>query len=60
MADDKKKKEEPTCGCGRPDLYEEMLKQQKKSKDKDADTTTSCEIGNDKNYEDKESEEAEN
>lgn len=56
MAKDKQKKEEPMCGCGRPDLYEEMLKQQKNRNDKDADTTTSCEIGNDKNSEDKESE----
>lgn len=56
MAKDKKKKEEPMCGCGRPDLYEEWLKQQKKSKGKSNDSTTTCEIEGDNSSEDMESE----
>lgn len=42
MSNETKKNEGSNCGCGRPDLYEEWLKQNKSTKDKGADSTASC------------------
>lgn len=56
MTDRTKKNEGPTCACGKVDLYEEMLKDEN-NKEEVADSTDSCQIGDDNNPEDDKNEE---
>jgi len=41
MAEETKKNEGPTCACGKVDLYEEWLKQNKDEKKEEVSTPTS-------------------
>lgn len=40
MAEKEKKSEGPSCACGKVDLYEEMLKNEKKQKEASEATTS--------------------
>ena len=52
MTDKAKNDEGPACACGRVDIYKEMLKSNKTTKDKNDDSTDSCQVGDDKNSDD--------